>query len=142
MSGDSGIRLENIVACAIQKELHYMEDTLGRRTSLCYLRDKEGREIDFLVVIDDRPTLMIEVKWADDALSRHFAGFSKYLPGTPGIQVVGQLEREKSFESGVRIIGAASWLAGLDLEASRNVFPKEQAIGGLSIGRYETRKSL
>ena len=115
VSGDEGIRLENIVACALHKELHYLEDTLGRRTALHYLRDKQGREIDFLVVIDDRPVVMIAVKWAENVLSRHFAGFAKYLPGTPGIQAVGRLEREKSFESGVRIVAAASWLAALDL---------------------------
>lgn len=118
VAGDNGIKLENIVACALNKELHYLEDTLGRRTTLHYLRDKEGREIDFLVVSDDRPILMIEVKWADNTLSRHFAGFSKYLSDMPGIQVVGQLDREKSFESGFSIMGASSWLAGLDLEAS------------------------
>ena len=113
VTADDGIKLENIVACALQKELHFLEDTLGRRTSLHYLRDKEGREIDFFVVVDDRPILMIEVKWADSTLSRHFVGFAKYLPGTPGIQVVGRLEREKSFESGFSIVSAASWLAGL-----------------------------
>jgi uncharacterized protein len=115
VTADDGIKLENIVACALQKELHLLEDTLGRRTSLHYLRDKEGREIDFLVVIDDQPILMIEVKWADSTLNRHFAGFSKYLPGVPGIQVVGRLEREKSFESGFSIVSAAPWLAGLQL---------------------------
>lgn len=115
VTADDGIKLENIVACALQKELHFLEDTLGRRTSLHYMRDKEGREIDFLVVIDDQPVLMIEVKWADSALSRHFARFAKYLPETPGIQVVGRLEREKSFESGFSIVSAASWLAGLQL---------------------------
>ena len=84
---------------------------------LHYLRDKEGREIDFLVVIDGRPALMIEVKWADDSLSRNFAVFSRYLPDTPSVQLVGKLDREKSFESGARIVKAASWLAELDLQS-------------------------
>jgi predicted AAA+ superfamily ATPase len=116
VTADDGIKLENIVACALQKELHLLEDTLGRRASLHYLRDKEGREIDFLVLIDDQPIVMVEVKWADSTLSRHFTGFAKCLPGTPGIQVVGRLEREKSFESGFSIVNAAPWLAGLRLE--------------------------
>jgi len=115
VSGDEGIKLENVVACALHKELHFLEDVLGRRTALHYLRDKEGREIDFLVVIDDRPVVMIEVKWAENAPSRQFAAFAKYLPGTPGIQAVGRLARKKSFDSGVRLVDAASWLSALDL---------------------------
>ena len=117
VSGDEGSKLENLVACALLKELHFLEDTLGKSCVLHYLRDKEGREIDFLVVIDGRPALMIEVKWADDSLSRNFAVFSKYLPDMPGIQLVGKLDREKSFESGARIVKVAPWLAELDLES-------------------------
>jgi hypothetical protein len=49
-------------------------------------------------------------------LSRNFAIFSKYLDYPPGIQLVGRLEREKSFESGDRILNAAYWLTELDLE--------------------------
>jgi uncharacterized protein len=113
VSGDAGKKLENVVACALLKELHFLEDTLGRSCTLNYLRDKEGREIDFLIMIDNRPVLMIEVKWAEESLSRNFAVFSKYLPHTPGVQLVGKIEREKSFESGVRIMDAARWLTDL-----------------------------
>lgn len=111
--GDAGKKLENVVACALLKELHFLEDTLGKSCTLNYLRDKQGREIDFLIMIDNRPVLMIEVKWAEESLSRNFAVFSKYLPHTPGVQLVGKIEREKSFESGVRIMDAACWLTDL-----------------------------
>ena len=122
VSGDEGSKLENLVACALLKELHFLEDTLGKSCVLHYLRDKEGREIDFLVVIDGRPALMIEVKWADDSLSRNFAVFFRYLPDTPGIQLVGKLDRGKSFESGAGIVKAASWLAELDLESLKPLY--------------------
>ena len=115
--GDAGSRLENLVAGALLKELHFLEDTLGRSCTLHYLRDKEGREVDFLVTIDERPALMVEVKWAEGGLSRSLPVFSRYLPGVPGVQLVGELEREKSFESGLRIVRAAPWLADLDLRS-------------------------
>jgi predicted AAA+ superfamily ATPase len=114
--GDAGSRLENLVAGALLKELHFLEDALGRSCTLHYLRDKEGREIDFLVTIDERPVLLVEVKWAQDSLSRNLPVFSSYLPGVPGVQLVGELEREKSFASGLRIVRAAPWLADLDLK--------------------------
>ena len=41
---------------------------------------------------------------------------SRNLPGVPGVQLVGELERERSLESGLRIVRAAPWLADLDLE--------------------------
>ncbi len=113
VAGDAGKKLENVVACALLKELHFLEDTLGKSCTLNYLRDKQGREIDFLILIDNRPVLMIEVKWTEESLSRNFAVFSKYLPHTPGVQLVGKIEREKSFESGVRIMDAARWLTDL-----------------------------
>lgn len=116
VSGDDGKKLENVVACALLKELHFLEDTLGCSCMLNYLRDKEGREIDFLVMIDNRPVLMIEVKWADESLSRNFAVFLKYFPYTHGVQLVGKIEREKSFESGVRILDVAGWLTDLVLK--------------------------
>jgi hypothetical protein len=115
VSGEAGAKLENMVAGALLKELHFLEDTMGRSCMLHYLRDKEGREIDFLVMIDKRPVLMIEVKWSEDSLSRNFSVFSKYLPRTPGVQLVGKLDREKSYDSGTRILKAAPWLAGMDL---------------------------
>ena len=62
--------LENLVAGALLKELRFLEDVLGRSCRLHYLRDKEGREVDFLVTIDERPALMVEVKWAQGTLSR------------------------------------------------------------------------
>ncbi len=58
---DDGTRLENIVATALLKELHRLEDTLGATTKLHFLKTKDGREVDFLVAVDDT-TYLIEVK--------------------------------------------------------------------------------
>lgn len=115
--GDSGVKLENAIASALIKELHYLEDTFGRQCRLQYLRDKDGREIDFLVVMEEQPILMIEAKWADSNLSKHFAAFSKYLPQATGLQLVGKIDREKEFESGVKSVNASRWLAEMDLGA-------------------------
>jgi len=68
-----------------------VEDVLGRSCALHYLRDKEGREVDFLVTIGEQPVLMVEVKWAEGSLSRSLPVFSRYLPGVPGVQLVGEL---------------------------------------------------
>jgi hypothetical protein len=45
---------ENAVARALQREVHLTEDFTGRKASLGFLRDKEKREVDFVVVVDRR----------------------------------------------------------------------------------------
>jgi hypothetical protein len=113
--GDSGIKLENITACALLKEIHYIEDCYGEQAQLYYLKTKDNREIDFFVTRDEAPFLMIEVKWSDNNLSRNFSVFSKYFPGIKKIQIVKNLNREKTYPDGTEIRSAHNWLANLSL---------------------------
>lgn len=59
---DPGQRLENLVACALLKAVHFWTDHGFGVFGLHFLRDKEKREVDFLVSRDGEPWLMIEVK--------------------------------------------------------------------------------
>jgi len=96
VEGDQGARLENLVALALLKELHFIEDTEGSKVGLHYLRDKESREVDFLVVIDKKPKIMVEVKMADDSFSKSLIRFhQKFLPETEPIQVVYKLKQTR-----------------------------------------------
>ncbi|NQY74635.1 MAG: ATP-binding protein, partial [Candidatus Margulisbacteria bacterium] len=52
---DPGARFENMVAGHLLKTVHYLRDTEGFKTELFYLRDKEKREVDFLVTVDNTP---------------------------------------------------------------------------------------
>jgi len=96
VEGDFGAKLENIVACSLLRELHFIEDTTGSKTELHYLRDKEKREVDFLPVIDNRPVKMIEVKVSDDKFSPSLLRFQNYLKDTTPVQIVYNLKRKKS----------------------------------------------
>ncbi len=113
--GDQGVRLENTIACAIQKELHFREDCFGEERKLYYLRNKDGREIDFCVAADDIPLLLIEVKWQENNLSANFEIFRKYFPGVKMIQVSKELRQEKTFPNGAEIRAASRWLKDLHL---------------------------
>jgi len=59
---DLGARLENLVASALLKACHFWSDHGLADCGLYYLRDKEKREVDFLVTADERPFLLVEVK--------------------------------------------------------------------------------
>ena len=117
VQGDEGARLENLVACALLKEVHRAQDVDGADLDLQYLRTKDGHEIDFLVTREKQPHQLIEVKWKDASLSRNF---KKFLPGEPlsRIQVVGELAQGKSYPDGERIEPAKEFLRGFSWEAS------------------------
>jgi predicted AAA+ superfamily ATPase len=117
VEGDLGTRLENVVALALWRELHWLEDTTGRRVSLHYLRDKEKREVDFLALIDNKPSLMVEVKAGDDSFSKSLLRFRGFLKGAEAIQVVHNLKRRKSTPQ-ARMLPLAEFLAEIDLAKS------------------------
>lgn len=112
--GGAGVKLENVVALALLKELQFLEDTTGSKVSLHYLRDKLKNEVDFLAVIDARPALMIEVRLSDDSFSRSLYRFQGFLKGTKSVQVVDNLDRKKS-SGGVKMLPDHEFLAAISL---------------------------
>jgi predicted AAA+ superfamily ATPase len=117
--GNDGIKLENLVACALLKEIHRCQDVEGENLDLHFIRNKEGQEIDFLVTRDKKPLQLIEVKWSDNSLSPHFKRFLPKLP-LKRVQVVGQLALSKSFPTGERIEPAGKFLSALSLQANES----------------------
>jgi uncharacterized protein len=62
---DIGIRLENLVAGHLLKLCHALQDREGYAVQLWYLRDRQKREVDFLLTCDKKPWLAVEVKNAE-----------------------------------------------------------------------------
>ena len=115
VSKDNGVKLENIVATSILKELHRLEDVLGASAAkLHFLRTKDGKEIDFLVVINSKPYCLIEVKWSDDTPSKHFPHFESYFVRTKKIQLVKEIKRDKTYPDGLEIRDVVTWLSKID----------------------------
>lgn len=110
-----GVKLENIVALALLKELHRLEDVLGASTTkLHYLRTKDGKGIDFLVTINNKVYCLIETKWSDNVPNKHFFYFTKYFPQAKKIQLVKELKRDKTYPNGVAVRNVEAWLTTLD----------------------------
>ncbi len=85
---DSGPRFENMVASHLLKAVDFWTDTGEGTFDLCYLRNKEKAEIDFLLTRDRKPWLAIECKLSDDGLSPGFAAFLPHLGWPPFAQLV------------------------------------------------------
>ena len=112
VQGDEGTRLENLVACALFKEIHRAQDVDGENVDLYFIKNKDGQEIDFLVTREKQPYQLVEVKWKDASLSQNFNRFLAEQ-SLKRVQVVGTIEAAKSFPGGERIEPAKDFLAGI-----------------------------
>lgn len=77
---DEAARFENLIASHLLKSVHYWTDCGYGDFSLYYIRDKEKREVDFLVTKDSTPFLLAECKTSDENPSptlRHFSNLLK-----------------------------------------------------------------
>jgi predicted AAA+ superfamily ATPase len=115
VDGNLGAKLENTVACALLRELHFIEDTTGSTVALHYLRDKEKNEVDFLPIIDNKPIMMIEVKLSDDNFSPSLFRFNKFFKNIKSVQVVHNLRHKKTKRS-VNMLSAHEFLKDLQFK--------------------------
>jgi len=91
--GDEGARFENLIATSLLKRLHYLEDRDGYRYELRYIRDKEGREVDFVIVKDGKIEELIEAKYSDETISRSLVYYAERLKPPKATQIVANLRR-------------------------------------------------
>ena len=99
---DKSARLENLVATHLLKRLQFREDYFGEQCQLHYIRDRDGREVDFVTVIDKKIIDLIEVKLSDDEPSTALKYFRDKLTPQNTVQIVGDLKR--SFDvKGIRV---------------------------------------
>lgn len=111
--GDNGVRFENLVACALLKELHRREDENGDRTELHYCRMKDGREIDFAVLVNGAVQVLVECEWSDPSVSPAFLHLAVLFPKAKPVQLVAELRRDLDLPTGVHVRRAAPWLAAM-----------------------------
>ncbi len=105
-------RFENLMASHLLKLCHHLEDSEGHAAALHYLRDRDGREVDFLVTVARKPWFAVEVKLSETRVDPALALFRERhsIPWT--YQVV--LEGTRDFvEDGVRVLPAGRLLAAL-----------------------------
>ena len=109
--GDNGQKFENLVATHLLKRLQFLEDRDGYRYELAYIRDKEKREVDFVLLKERKVEQCIEVKWADDKPSSALKYFTERLkPEKQSLQLVGTLTRGYQ-SAGIDVEPAVKWLA-------------------------------
>jgi len=66
---DTAARFENMVASHLLKYCHFLQDTQGHKMELCFIRDTDLREIDFVVIKDNSPLFAVECKTGEKQIS-------------------------------------------------------------------------
>jgi len=108
----AGPRLENLVALHLLKLCHFLQDREGHAVELCYLRDRTGREVDFLLLFKRKPWLAVEVKTSETSIDPALVYFRERL-GTPWTYQVVLDGRRDFVEDGVRCLPAHKFLGAL-----------------------------
>ena len=94
---DEGSRFENLVATHLLKHIHYLEDSKGLSLELNYIRDKDSREVDFVILKNRKVFALIEVKLTDEKISRSLQYYSEKLKPKHSLQIVAYLKQEYKY---------------------------------------------
>ncbi len=113
---DEAQRFENFLACHLQKMVTLYNDFGLLNLSLHYCRDKNAREVDFLIVKDNKPWILLETKLNETSPSPTLVSFMKALGLKEAFQVISpfNVHTLKKFDHGnIHIISAATLLSSL-----------------------------
>ncbi len=108
-----GARFENMIACHLLKEAHFVEDTTGLRREVRYFRDKDRREVDFVLMEEDKPIYFIECKLSDKNVSPDLNYLHDKFPDIKSCQVILEPDCDFITKKGVRVCSARRFLSEL-----------------------------
>lgn len=85
---DPGARVENLIASHLYKAVQFWTDQGLGEYGLYYLRDKDKREVDFLVTKNRKPWFLVEAKSSEDrGISRWLYYFQEKLKVPHAFQI-------------------------------------------------------
>ena len=84
---DEGARFENLTAGHLLKWVHFQQDYEGHNMELCYFRDTDKREVDFIVTKNRKPILAVECTLKARDISSALKYFKAKFPDTECVQV-------------------------------------------------------
>ncbi len=88
VEGDDGARFENLVATHLLKQIQFAQDHEGHSFQLCCIRDKEQREVDFVIIKNKKPIELIEAKLSDSKAAQHLLYYAEKLKIPKARQII------------------------------------------------------
>ncbi len=85
---ETGPRTENFIASHLLKAINFWTDSGLGKFELYFIRDKNQREVDFIVTKNNKPWFLVEAKHSHNApLSENLAYFQKQTKALHAFQV-------------------------------------------------------
>lgn len=85
---DPAARLENLAALHLLKACQFWTDSAQGDFELRYLRDKEKREVDFCILNDGKPWMLVECKTSETTIAPSLGYFAERLKTKHNFQLV------------------------------------------------------
>ena len=111
---DESIRFENLVALHLLKAVRLWQARGDKTLSLNFIRDKEKREVDFVLSDRGRPVCLIECKASEKELAPSLVYFQNRLSVPTAVQLVhtpGVCQKRRAQGMTQWVISADQWLA-------------------------------
>lgn len=111
---DESIRFENLVALHLLKAVRLWQARGDKTFSLNFIRDKEKREVDFVLSDRGRPVCLIECKTSEEELAPSLVYFQNRLKVPTAVQLVhkpGVCQKRHTQDMTQWVISADRWLA-------------------------------
>ena len=85
---NKSFRFENLIASHLKKAVDFWTDTGFADYKLYFIRDKYQKEVDFLIVRDEKPWILVEVKSSEkQSLSANLQHFHNLLKTKHAFQI-------------------------------------------------------
>ena len=112
---DLGARFENMIAIELLSAVSRWQETGEGNYSLCYVRDRDKNEVDFLIVKNQTPLILVEAKLGDENPSKSLIKIQSQL-NIPAVQLVQKPNLKKVFLNGpnkLLVCDAVTWISSL-----------------------------
>lgn len=110
---DEGTRFENLIACHLLKWIDFENQTQGNEMELRYFKDNGNHEVDFVIIKNNEPLLLIEVKMNDSSVSSSLRYLKKRFPKARALQLLMTNEFNFVNQDGIHVCPAIEFLRGL-----------------------------
>lgn len=107
---DEGPRFENMIAIHLLKYVSFLQDTEGEKIELRFFRDIEGREVDFVLIKNKAPSVLVECKAGDAPISKDLKYLKNKYPDSEAFQISLKGKKDYLSQEGIRVCPAHIFL--------------------------------
>lgn len=102
-----GKRFENYVACELKNRTQLWSAATQHKFELYFVRNREGKETDFLITRNNTPYFLMEAKESDENMDSHHYSHAKVLGAIPFVQLVRKPDVVKAGKDKTYIVSAS-----------------------------------